>query len=330
VKLLVAFVLVLHGTAVLARPQARTAERAPERTIDRVPTVTAFVTPAAPAIGDPITIELRVRTPAGAEVRFPVLPDTGTRIEPLDPRTIRDASTANLIDRTAVYRLIAWDTGSVDLAFGDVTVRRNGAEQRYPVTLRQLRIRSLLPADTAKRVPRPAADALDAPSWRWRLWVALAVIVALASWGIRRWRRRRRARRDAPPDAIGLARTAFTHARALDLLTAGEPGRHLLAHAGVMRRYMAARWPVAGADLTAQELALALPGGDFPILPERLVALAAASEAVAYARGSISTEEAQRLGDEAAAIVEDLETVWRARLAQHAADTKRVPRKPRS
>jgi len=37
-----------------------------------------------------------------------------------------------------------------------------------------------------------------------------------------------------------------------------------------------------------------------------------------------------RLGDEAAAIVEDLETVWRARLAQHAADTKRVPRKPRS
>ena len=48
--------------------------------------ITARVTPEAPAIGDPITIELRVRAPVGADVRFPVLPDTGTRIEPLDPR----------------------------------------------------------------------------------------------------------------------------------------------------------------------------------------------------------------------------------------------------
>ena len=97
---------------------------------------------------------------------------------------------------------------------------------------------------------------------------------------------------------------------------------------------MAGRWPVARADLTAQELAAALPGGDFPMLPERVVAMATRSENVAFARASISNEEAQRLGNEAIAIMEDLETVWRARTAQQAiaqkSAGKRIRRKPLS
>lgn len=296
----------------------------------RVPTVTARVTPEAPAIGDPITIELRVRAPVGADVRFPVLPDTGTRIEPLDPRAIRDASTAEGVDRTAIYRLIAWDTGAVALTLSDVVVSRDGREQRYPVQLGALTIRSVLPVDSALRVPKPAADALDAPSLRWRLWLGLAVLLALLLASYRRWRRWQRERADAPPDAIGAARAAFAHARALNLLEAGEPGRHLLAHIGVMRRYLAERWPVAAADLTAQELAHALPRGDFPILPDRVVALVTRGEAVAFARARIENSEAQRLGVEAVAVVEDLETVWSARRAQQHADRKRVKRKPLS
>lgn len=97
---------------------------------------------------------------------------------------------------------------------------------------------------------------------------------------------------------------------------------------------MAGRWPVARADLTAQELAASLPGGDFPILPERVVAIASRSEGVAFARAPIANEEAQRLGNEAIAIVEDLETVWRARTAQQAiaqkSAGKRIKRKPLS
>ena len=235
----------------------------------RVATVTARVTPEAPAIGESITVELRVRAPAGAEVRFPVLPDTGTRIEPLDPRVIRDASTADGVDRIAIYRLIAWDTGSVAVAFSDITVTRDGATQRHPVELGALRIRSVLPADSAQRVPRPAADPLHAPSLRWRLWVALAVILALAVAAHRRWRRWKRERAHAMPDAAGAARSAFVHARALGLLEAGEPGRHLLAHIAVMRRYLAERWPVAGADLTAaQTLFAALEADGMAIIKE--------------------------------------------------------------
>jgi hypothetical protein len=294
----------------------------------RVATVTARVTPEAPAIGESITVELRVRAPAGAAVRFPVLPDTGTRIEPLDPRVIRDASTVDGVDRIALYRLIAWDTGSIAVVFSDITVTRDGATQRYPVELGALRIRSVLPADSAQRVPRPAADPLDAPSLRWRLWVALAVILALAVAAHRRWRRWKRERAHAVPDAAGAARSAFVHARALGLLEAGEPGRHVLAHIAVMRRYLAERWPVAGLDLTAQELAHTLPRGDFPILPDRVVALVARGEGVAFARATIENIEAQRLGAEAAAVVEDLETVWLARRAQQRLDGKRIKRKP--
>ncbi len=296
----------------------------------RAPTVTVRVTPEAPAIGDPITIELRVRAAVRSDVRFPVLPDTGTRLEPLDPRAMRDASTAEGIDRTAIYRLIAWDTGTMTPAFGDVIITRDGAVRRYPVVLAPMRIRSLLPADTTKRLPRPAADAIDAPSVRWRLWIVLVVIAGFAYLGWKRYRRWRDEKANAPPDAIGRARAGFAHVGALDLLSAGEPGRHALAHATVLRRYMAARWPVAGADLTAQELAQKLPRGDFPILPDRVVALAERCEAVAYARAPIASAEAERIGIEAALIVEDLEMVWVARRRLAVADTRRIKRKPLS
>lgn len=279
----------------------------------QAPAVTARVTPEVPAIGEPITVELRVRTAAGAEVRFPVLPDSGTRIEPLDPRAIRDASTAQFLDRTAVYRLIAWDTGSVMVALGDVTILRDGVEQRYAVTLPPLRVRSVLPADTALRVPKPARAAAEAASLRWRLWLGLAVLAALAYWGYRRWRRVRAARAARGPDPFESAQAAFAHARALQFTSAGESGRHLLLHVGILRRYLAERWPVAGANLTARELAERLPGADFPILPERVVSLAARAEAVAYARAAVGSDEAERLGAEAERIVQDLEQVWDSR-----------------
>jgi len=293
----------------------------------RAPMVTARVTPEQPAIGEPITVELRVRAPAGSDVRFPVLPDTGTRIEPLDPRAMRDASTAASLDRTAVYRFIAWDTGSVTLNFGDVTVRRDGAEQRFPVSLAAIVVRSVLPADSMLRVPRPERPPLDAATMRWRLWLALAILTALLFWGWRRWRARRATRAVLGVDAAVRTRESFEHLRALDLIGAGEPGRHALAHVGILRRYLAERWPELPASLTAAELAERLPHANFPILPERVTSIVARSEELAYARASISASDAERIGIECASIVEDLEQVWQAR-QQAAAEANTIKRRP--
>lgn len=286
--------------------------------------VTARITPESVGVGEPVTIELRVRAPIGSEVRFPALPDSNEVVEPLDPREVRDASTASVLDRTAIYRLIAWDTGQRAVRFGDVTVTRDGAETRYPVRLPALRVRSVLPADTAKRVPRPARDLFTVPGGWWRLWVGLAVVLTLGWFAWRAWRRRRAAQEALGPDAAEVAAEGFTHAARLGLLEAGECGRFALTHVDVMRRYIAARFPQAGPSRTAREVADALVGSEFPILPERVADLLLRSEPIAFARAPVTADEARGMAAEAEAIVRDVETAWRARRAGET----RVRRRP--
>ncbi|MEX2182555.1 MAG: hypothetical protein WD771_10970 [Gemmatimonadaceae bacterium] len=298
----------------------------------RAAQVTARISPEAPAIGEVITVALRVRAPVGSEVRFPALPDSAVRVEALDPRAIRDASTASMLDRTAIYRLIAFDTGRATLRFGDVTIRRDGAERRYPVTLPALRIRSVLPADSTGRVPRPARGLLDADTTPWRWIVALVVVALLGYWSVRRWRAWRAERQAAGPDVAVRARLGFEHARALALLEAGETGRHALAHVAVMRRYLSERFPTALPALTAAELAPVLHAAQFPVLPERAVDLLKRAEALAFARAAATSTEAEAIAAAAMALVEDVETAWQARrerqLRDDAARRKTRQRRP--
>jgi hypothetical protein len=277
------------------------------------PQVTARITPDSVGVGQPVTVELRVRAPIGAEVRFPVLPDSNEIVEALDPRALRDASTATMLDRTAIYRLIAWDTGQRVVSFGDITVTRDGAEVRYPVRLPSLRVRSVLPADTTERIPRPARELFTIPGGWWRLLVALAVIGSLGWFAWRAWRKRRDASEEQGPDAAVLADEGFAHAARLGLLEAGEHGRFALTHVDVMRRYLGARFPEAGPSRTAREVADALGVVEFPILPERVAELLLCSEPIAFARSAVTADEAKRIAVEARAIVKDVETAWRAR-----------------
>lgn len=279
------------------------------------PQVTARVFPEMTGVGEPITVELRVRASVGSEIRFPALPDSSDVVEPLDPRLVRDASTATVLDRTAVYRLIAWDTGQRLLHFADIRVSRDGAERRYTVSLPPLRVRSVLPADTAQRKPRPARELFTIPGGWWRLWVALAVVVALGWWSWRAWRRRVAETDARGPDPAVRADEGFAHAARLGLLEAGETGRFALTHVDVMRRYLAARFPQAGPSQTAREVAQALVGADFPILPERVADLLLRSEPIAFARAPVGADDARLIADEARAIVRDVETAWRSRAA---------------
>lgn len=279
----------------------------------RAPLVSVRVSPEAPAIGEPITIELRVRAPVGTEVRFPGLPDSADAIEPLDPRALRDASTEDLLDRTAVYRMIAWDTGATTLRFGDITLSANGAHQAYRVTLPPIRVRSVLPADSTGRTPRPARAPLAIPGGWWRVWLALAVLAGLGALVWRAWRRRHRGPAPRDEDPARDAEAAFTHATALGLLEAGEPGRFALTYVGIMREYLAARFPQANLTRTSSEVAEALVGAEFPVLPERVLDLLLRAEPIAFARAPVSHQEAQAIATEAQRIVREVETALRAR-----------------
>ncbi len=294
--------------------------------VDRAPTVRVRVAPEQPAVGEPITVEITVRAPRGTLVRFPVLPDTGERIEPLDPRSVTGTDGADGIEQVATYRLIAWDTGRVAPPFGDVTLDRDGRVTRYAVQLGDLRIRSVLPADSAARQPKPPRAAMGAPTMPWRWLVALAVIAALAAWGWRLHRRRQAEAAALDPGTARRAREAFAHLRGLDLSSAGEPGRHALAHLQVLRRYIAERWPSLAESLTAQELEARLPAVEFPVMPERLLELARAGEPVAYAAAAIASGEAERVALEARTLMEDLERVWLARQVREQ-ESGRIKRK---
>ncbi len=284
--------------------------------------VTARVTPEKVAVGEPITIELRVRAPLGTEIRFPALPDSNEVVEPLDPRQLREASSATIIDRTAVYRLIAWDTGQRVVRFGDITLTRDGATRRYPVTLPALQIRSVLPADTALRKPRPSRAVQDVPPPWWKYAIGAVVVLAIL-WMLRKALRSRASSQDRGPDPAKVADDAFAHAAKLGLLEAGETGRHALTHVEVMRRYLAARFPQADLTRTAREVADALVGAEFPILPARVSDLLLRSEPVAFARAPVRPDEARAIAEEAKAIVRAVETAWRARQEQAG---KRKPR----
>ncbi|MCC7003863.1 MAG: hypothetical protein IT357_17035 [Gemmatimonadaceae bacterium] len=285
--------------------------------------VTARVTPEQVAVGEPITIELRVRAPLGTEIRFPALPDSNDVVEPLDPRQLREASSATIIDRTAVYRLIAWDTGQRVVRFGDITLTRDGATRRYPVTLPALQIRSVLPADTALRKPRPSRAVQDVPPPWWKYAIGAVVVLAIL-WLLRKALRSRARAKDRGPDPAKIAEEAVAHAAKLGLLEAGETGRHALSHVDVMRRYLAARFPQADLTRTAREVSDALVGAEFPILPARVSELLLRTEPVAFARAAVRPDEARAIAEEAKAIVRAVETAWRARQEQAG---KRKPRK---
>ena len=288
------------------------------------PQVTVRITPDTVGVGEPILVELRVRAPIGSAVRFPALPDSSDVVEPLDPRLIRDASTASILDRTAVYRLIAWDTGRRVLKFADITVAKDGAERRYTVTLPTLRIRSVLPADTTRRLPRDARDLFAIAGGFWRIWLGLTVVVVLLTLIWRAWRRRSVVRAALGPDAAAVAKDGFAHAARLGLLEAGETGRFALTHVDVMRRYLAVRFPEAGPSRTAREVADALIGTDFPVLPDRVADLLRRSEPIAFARATVSEDDARGIASEARAIVGEVETAWRARAERRT----RIQRRP--
>lgn len=284
------------------------------------------VSPETVTVGSPFIIRIRVRAPKIATVRFPAVPDSGDGIAPIDPRAIEEHADSAVIDRTAVYRMVAWDVGSRTPRFGSITVAAAGSEQRYAVAMPPVVVLSLLPADTAARVPRDAREPIPLPSgwWRW------ALIGTLAAAGlVWYWQRRRRAAAlvKPPPEAFESATASFAAIEALGLIDAGEVGRYLIAHVDVARAYLARRFPSAGESATASQLVAALAAADFPILPARVGALLDRDAAVRYAGESLGAEDARALGREARAIVGDVQEAYAARL--RAEDRGPAPRKRR-
>ena len=300
---------VATGT-ICARPGALRAQAK----VERAAIVSASVAPETVTVGQPFSVRIRVRAPKFATIRFPPVPDTADAIEAVDPRAIEDAGDDELIDRTAVYRLVAWDVGPRTPHFGSVTIEEGGPAQAYAVTLPPVSVRSLLPADSAQRQPKDARAPIAPPGVLWKFLLLGALLVAALAWY---WSRRRRLRAlRAPPRAEPFteAVSSFDALDALALPAAGEAGRHVIASVDVLRGYLSRRFPEVHESLTPHELGAALAGAELPVLPDRVTALLERESSLRFARAAVTPDEAVALGRESRAIVHDIQQAYEARI----------------
>ncbi|HEY2065541.1 MAG TPA: hypothetical protein VGG84_06250 [Gemmatimonadaceae bacterium] len=272
-------------------------------------------------VGDVVTLKVRVRAPRGATISFPAGVDSLGAVQSLLPPVVRNgADTLDYEDRIASYRLSPWDVGRLPIKLGDVLVQTDEDERSVALPLPSLFVRSVLPADSALRVPKPARPLIEPPvPLPWWYWLA-AALLALLGLGIWWWFRRRRTDVGDTGDPFADAEAAFDRIEKMRLVDAGEPGRHAALMTDVARRYLASRIPGASLAQTSRELLAALRGAP-TVSHERLASLFDAVDPVKFAAAPIRGDDARRLGDEARAIVR-AEHEQAAQLAAAAAATR--------
>lgn len=266
----------------------------------------AVVAPDTVRIGDPFYVRLRVQAPPGARIEFPTGPDTAGAVLALDPVALSSGGdSTRATDQTATYRVAAWDVGNQGVALGEVVVRVGGDERHVAVQPLRVFVRSVLPADTTLRVPKPARPPFPYAKLVWWPWAVLAaaIVLLLVAWWL--WRRRtRRTVAVVPVDPYERARQELDRIDGLNLVEAGERGRYVALVVEVAREYLATRYPATSLAMTSSELLRAVRGERF-VPRDRLARLLEEADLVKFARRPLSAERARELGREARGVIEE-------------------------
>jgi hypothetical protein len=235
-------------------------------------TVTTTLSPAEPAIGDEITLEIRVEAEPQVEVLMPEFGEALSRYTILNfvPRQQIDDQGKSIL--TQVYTLQPYLSGPQSIPPILVEFVDNRAGQKpapddldaYEILTDRIdfQVRSVVPQDAARELKPPLGE-LDLVLNRsranlvWAIGGALATLTAIAATWIVLRHRRRRARR----------RNAYEVARArLDQLLSRpwpqDPAAvesFFVAISSIVRRYLEDRFELRAPELTTEEF-LALAG----------------------------------------------------------------------
>lgn len=295
------------GVVALAAPGAAGAQATAARV-----QVGVVVDPDTVAIGRPFVVAVRVRAPLGATVEFPAGPDSTQTVQALDPPAVGSGADSSAVDRVARYRLAAWDTGAQPIVLAPVRVTMDGTPREYAIAPRNVVVQSVLPADTAQRVPKEARAPFEFPGLWWLPWLLGALVAALVGVLLWWWWRRNR-RRPAPvrlADPYAEAEARFARVDALRLVEAGERGRHVALTLEVVRDFLAQRYPPASPSLTSREL-LAAMAGERTLPLDRLAGLLHEGDLVKFARRPVTEERARAFGQESRALVRAVQELSR-------------------
>lgn len=263
------------------------------------------VSPDTVIIGQPFNLFVKVVAPKGVRFEFPAGPDTVTR-NGVRPIELRGEKIVSMLGDTAValYHLVAWDTGVQPLRIPDVRVTFAGEERRPPLGGAYVFVKSVLPADTSLRVPKPPRPLIVLPIFHWWPWLALlaAIIAGVLLWWA--WRRYKN-RPQAPVDPYARAQRELERIERLGLLESGRGGEYLALVVDVAREYLAARVPGVRRSDTTSELLRAMQPRDG--IEAELPRLLERADLVKFARADISSKEAREAGLAIRAIVDHVE-----------------------
>jgi hypothetical protein len=307
--------IVIAMLLLVAAPASRAVAQAPLAELDSVGRVTARVVPDTVTVGQPFEVLLRAIPPRGRQAIAPPVPDTGGLVEPLDPVRVTRLGDTILVR----FRLIAWQPGVLTIPLSPVIMRRAESDVQVPLDVRVV-VASVLPADSAQRVPKDARELFppSAPWWeKWWQWALGLVAIIAAIFLFERWRRRDRTPKIVVETPLARAEAAFARLDARQLTTSGEGGRHVALCAEIVRQYLADVEPSLALALTNQELLAAVA----PIagMPDRqLRTLLDAVDAVRFGGTRVATETVQRVSGMARELVRDIDRVRAAMTVQAA------------
>lgn len=282
------------------------------------------ITPDTVTVGQRFILLLKARAPRGATIQFPAAVDSKAGKGPNAPQILGTPLFDSLPDlsgttRTAAYRFTAWDIGQQRLGLGNITVTLNGKTEYVSLADQSVFVRSVLPADTTQRQPKPPRPAIVLVPFDWWPLIALlaAILALLLAWWFWRWYRRRRAK---PLPPFQTAEREFVRIEAMGLIESGEAERYVALMTDVMRDYLAAR--VAGvqrSQTTSELIAAAAPVRPYAAGLEHLLSRA---DLVKFARERMSPDEARALGGQSRAIVRQVEDHFIALEKQKAETTE--------
>ncbi len=268
------------------------------------------LTPDTVTVGQRFVALIKVRAPVGASIVFPTESDsaakaTATATQMIGKPAVQTTQDSTGVTGTAAYRLAAWDIDAQSLGIGDIVVRLNGKTGYVSLAGAQVFVSSVLPADTTKRVPKPARPPIDIKPFDWLPWlIALAaLVIAGILWRVWVWYRNRK---DAPLDPYRAAERDFARIEAMGLVAAGEGERHASLMSDAMRDYLSARAPGVERSQTSSEL-LASAAWIHGVA-RGLGDLLWRADLVKFAAAPIAPDEAEKLGRSARAVVSSVET----------------------
>jgi hypothetical protein len=267
------------------------------------------ITPDTVTVGQRFILLLKVRAPKGAKIQFPAGVDSAVAASATAPQIIGTPLLDSVPDatgttRTAAYRFTAWDVGPQRLGLSNIAITLNGRTEYVSLADQSVFVRSVLPADTTMRQPKPPRPPIVLVPFNWWPLIAalIAIALALLAWWLWRWYRRRRAK---PLPPFETAEREFARIEAMGLLESGEPERYLVLMTDAMRDYLTARVEgVQRSQTTQQLIAAAAP---IHAYAAGLVQLLSRADLVKFARERSSPDEARALGQQARAIVKQVE-----------------------